>query len=688
MTGKFYVIVWLMLTVFLSLSNSISAQKFIHPGIDQTAADLEYMKKQVLAGEQPWKDAFDRLKTTTDLQFEVKPFAHVVRGPYGKPNIGGDDLSKGSDMAYNCALMWYITAEKQYAVKVHEILNAWTPVLWDFDYNDAKLLAGWTGYKLCNAAEILKYTDSQWQQKDINRFTEMLMTVYYPLLRFYYPQANGNWDGAIIHSILAIAIFTDNREMWDNAIDHFLHAPVNGSMFKYIYPSGQCQESMRDQGHVQLGLGEFAGAAQVAFTQGVDLFSIANNRLALGYEYTAQFLLGKTPHCYGTISERAKNLRDDYEYVYRHYIAMGIDMPFTKQAADSIRPKAHRSILTAFRAPNGKQVGKKGKPTISLIAYPAGALEQAVAKAENKTIRVSPGQSIQEALDKAAQENAWVVAAAGLHKLPTTLKIPSGVTLAGEGLETVLFLDPTAGVRDAIVNATNDMHDITICDLVVEGANDPDPGSDPNSRRSYRSTANRGGIIFLGQHEGQLKNITLRNVTVRNCTYNGVFISGADNLSISCCDFNENGASVVPGPKLQHNLLLTHCSNISMKDSRLDTSPHGCGISLTNCSEATVANCELARNAWFGILVTESKNISISGNLIEANDRSGIMIQFLYGGSENVTVSNNLIHYNNGFGVEAYAGKNIRTANNTFAGNGADQKSNEKISTEKYIIMN
>jgi parallel beta-helix repeat protein len=688
MTGKSYAISWLLLTVFLSFTNSISAQKFIHPGIDQTSADLEYMKKQIIRGEQPWKEAFDRLKTATDLQFEVIPFAHVVRGPYGKPNIGGDDLSKGSEMAYNCALMWYITGEKQYAVKASEILKAWSMVLWDFDYNDAKLLAGWTGYKLCNAAEILRYTPSGWPQKDIDSFTEMLMTVYYPLLRFYYPQANGNWDGAIIHSILAIAIFTDNREMFDNGIDHFLHAPVNGSMFKYIYPSGQCQESMRDQAHVQLGLGEFAGAAQVAFTQGVDLFSIGNNRLALGYEYTAQFLLGKTPHCYGAISERAKNLRDDYEYVYRHYTAMGIDMPYTKQAADSIRPKAHRSVLTAFRAPSVKPVLLKGKPSISSIAYPAGAMEQAVTKVESKIIRVNPGQSIQEALDKAALENAWVVATAGVHKLPTTLKIPSGVTLAGEGLATVLFLDPTVGVRDAIVNATNDMHDITICDLVVEGANDPDPGSDPNSRRSYRSTANRGGIIFLGQHERQLKNITLRNVTVRNCTYNGVFISGADKLSINCCDFNENGASVVPGPKLQHNLLLTHCSNVSIKDSRLDTSPHGCGISLANCSDASVTNCELARNAWFGILVTESKDISISGNLIEANDRSGIMIQYLYSGSENVTVSNNLIHYNTGFGLEAYAGKNIRSENNKFAGNGPDQKSNEKISAEKYIIMN
>lgn len=677
----------LVLISTLLFSENSFAQKFIHPGIDQTSADLEYMKKQVLAGKQPWKDAFDRLKTSTDLKTEIKPFTHVVRGPYGKPNIGGNDLSKGSEMAYNCALLWYITNKKVYAEKAIETINAWSPVLWDFDYNDAKLLAGWTGYLFCNAAEILRCTDSGWQQKDIDRFTGMLMTVYYPLMRFYYPQANGNWDGAIIHSILAIAIFTDNRDLFNNAIDHFLHAPVNGSMFKYIYPSGQCQESMRDQGHVQLGLGEFAGAAKVAYTQGIDLFSIANNRLALGYEYTAQFLMGKTPHCYGTISDRAKNLRDDYEYVYRHYTAMGVDMPFTRQAADSIRPKASRSVLTAFRAPSGKPIPNQGKPSVSPIAYPAGAMEQAVTKPTDDIIRVNPGQSIQEALDQAALQNGWVVATAGLHKLSSTLKIPSGVTLSGEGLATVLFLDPASGVRDALINAADDMHDVTICDLVVEGAVNPDPGSDPNSNRSYRGTANRGGIIFLGQREGQLKNIMLRNVTVRNCTYNGIFISGATNVNVICCDLNENGANVVPGPRLQHNLLLAHCSIITIKDSRMDTSPHGCGMALSNCTDVAVNNCELARNAWFGILVTESNNINVSGSLIEANDNSGVMIQYLHNGSENITVSKNLIHYNNGFGLESYAGGNIKSANNTYAGNGTDLKSNEKISMEKFIIM-
>ncbi len=686
MTGKFHLLAWLFLIVFLSSPSAASARKFVHPGVDVTSADLEYMKKQVLAGAQPWKDAFDRLKENTDLQFQVKPFTHVVRGPYGKPNIGGDDLSKGSNLAYDCALMWYITSEKAYADKAIEILNAWSPVIWDFDYNDAKLLAGWTGHLLCNAAEILRYTDSGWQQKDIDQFTEMLMTVYYPLMRFYYPQANGNWDGAIIHSILAIAIFTDNTEMFDNAVGHFLHAPVNGSIFKYIYPSGQCQESRRDQGHVQLGLGEFAGAARVAYTQGVDLFSVGNNRIALGYEYTAGFLLGKTPQCYGKISERAKKFRDDYEYVYRHYTSLGLDLPNVRQAADSVRAKASRSVLTAFRAPSGRQITNQGKPKVSPIAYPAGALEQPMAKPTGNAIRVNPGESLQEALNKAG-ENGWVIAKAGQHTIPTTLKIPSGVTLSGEGLQTVIFLDPKSGEREAIVNAENDMHDVTICDLVVEGASNPDPGTDPNSRRSYRGGYNRGGIIFSGQHEGQLKNIVLRNVTVRNCTFNGVFISGAENLQVIGCDFDENGSNVVPGPKLQHNLLLSHCSNIKITDSRMDTSPFGSGIALNYCHQCEIKNCEIARNAWYGLLITECKGITALGNLIEANDRSGIMAEFLQSGSSDILLSGNQIQYNNGFGIESYAATNLKSVSNTFAGNGTDLKSDEKISPEKIIIM-
>ncbi len=665
--------------------STIWAQNFIHPGIDQSVNDLQLMKARVQEREQPYWDAFDRLKAVTDSGFVVKAHTHVLRGPYGKPNIGGDDLSKSANMAYNYALVWFITNEKKYANKAIEILNTWSPVLWDLDYNDAKLLAAWTGHMLCNAAEILRYTNAGWQQKDIDSFSHMLMTVYYPLMRYYYPQANGNWDGAIIHSIMAIAIFTDNRRMFDNAVNHFLHAPVNGSIFKYIYPSGQCQESTRDQGHVQLGLGEFGGAAQIAFTQGVDIFSLGDNRIALGYEYTAKFVLGEKPHSYGVISERAKSVRDDYEYVYRHYTAQGINVPYTKRAADSIRSKASRSVLTSVRATYGKKQNRS-ELKMSTIGYVAGAGAATAKTFPADAIIVSPGEPLQKALDDAAGTNKWIVAKAGVHTVPATLKMPSGVTLAGEGINTIIFLNPASGERETIINKDNDLHDVTIRDLVIECAPKTETPSDPNSSRSYRGGYNRGGILFRTLKEERMKNIHLVNLTVQNSTYNGVFINGASNVTINRCDFNENGVNVPPGQKLLHNLLLTHCNKVTIKDSRLATSPYGSGVAVDHNTDVSITNCEVARNGYYGVLITESENISVTNNLIEANDRSGVMAEFLQNGSKNITVSNNIIQFNNGYGVESYAVSNGKVMNNNYAGNG-NKKVQQKVSAERLIVM-
>jgi parallel beta-helix repeat protein len=299
---------------------------------------------------------------------------------------------------------------------------------------------------------------------------------------------------------------------------------------------------------------------------------------------------------------------------------------------------------------------------------------------------VEPGQSVQQALDAAAGSKRWVVAKAGEHKLPATLKMPSGVVLSGEGLATVLILDPASGAREAIVNGTDDMQEVTIRDLVIEGAPTTNVPSDPNSARSYRGGYNRGGILFRTTKEGLIRNIRLENVTVRNATYNGVFINGANSVSIVRCDLSENGVSVPPGQKLLHNLLLSHCSNITVQDCRLSTSPLGAGVVLEACSNGSVKQCEIARNGYYGVLISESKGITVEQNLIEANDRSGVMVEFLCKGSSGISVRNNLVQYNAGYGVESYAATGITSSSNKYAGNG-NNAAQEKISPQKYIVM-
>ena len=127
----------LIVTMLLLVTGIGTAQKFVHPGIDMNSADLEYMRNQVLAGKQPWKDAYDLLKEKTPLDFQVKPFAHVISGPYSQPDIGGKDLSQSARMAYSCAVLWYISREECYAEIVIDIIEKWGITLRSFDENYA-----------------------------------------------------------------------------------------------------------------------------------------------------------------------------------------------------------------------------------------------------------------------------------------------------------------------------------------------------------------------------------------------------------------------------------------------------------------------------------------------------------------------------------------------------------------------
>jgi parallel beta-helix repeat protein len=125
---------------------------------------------------------------------------------------------------------------------------------------------------------------------------------------------------------------------------------------------------------------------------------------------------------------------------------------------------------------------------------------------------------------------------------------------------------------------------------------------------------------------------------------------------------------------------------VNIKDSRLDTSPYGSGIAIDHNNNVSITNCEIARNGYYGILVSESKNVSIKNNLIEANDRSGVMAEFLQIGSENITVNNNIIRYNAGYGVESYVVKNSKVEHNTYVGNG-NSNEQQKVSDKKFIVM-
>jgi len=626
----------------------------VHPGILQTRADLEFMKAKIKAGEEPWKSAWQIWLTSPvgSLDFEPKPFVHVIRGAYAAGEKGGRELQDSANAANNHVMQWYVSGDAAHARKAIEIIDAWSGTLADFFENDAMLLAGWTGGLFCNAAEILRATYPQWSAKSQEQFKRMLLTVYVPLLRMFYPEANGNWDGAIMYTLLAIGAFCEDRELMESVYRHFRLGPVNSGITHYVYPSGQCEETCRDQGHTQLGLGYFADTCVIAWNQGVDLFAEADNRLALGFEYTARYMLGEEVPVYGRISQQTRGrFSDIYHTVLQHYrYEKHMAMPYTEKAAEKVVRAG--SVVTMFRGDQGKSAVKlKPAPAASTIAATAGAQAKPTGTPAATAVIVAPGDSIQDALDKLKANGGGTLSlAAGLHTLPATLKLPSGVTIAGTGIDCELFLDPAKGAGEAAVaNAEPDLHDVVLRDLVIEGGATPEASRDPNSdvgRRRLEHGPIRGGIFFQSDGKAMQRNLRFEHITVRNCTYNAVELFGAENVDIVNCDISGSGGMVPPGPGKNHNLKMNHVSQVAISGSRFADSMWGHGVAVIFAQNVTIRDCELSRNALDGVMIAESRGVTVEGCLAEGSGGAGIGRENWMDPDQGVVERNNILRNN------------------------------------------
>jgi hypothetical protein len=626
----------------------------VHPGILQTRADLEFMKAKIHAGEEPWKSAWNVWLTgyVASLDFKPQPFAHVIRGAYDAGDIGGQALQQSASAAENHALQWYVTGDEAHARKAIEILDAWSVTLSDFFENDAMLLAGWTGGQFANAAEILRATYPKWSQPSQAQFKRMLLTVYVPLLRMFYPEANGNWDAAIMYTLLAIGVFCEDRWLMESVYRHFRTGLVNGGITRYVYPSGQCEESCRDQGHTQLGLAYFANTCVVAWNQGVDLFGEADNRLALGFEYTARYMLGEDVPAYGKISEQTRGrFSDTYHVILQHYrYEKHIAMPYTERAAARVL-RAH-SPATMFRGDGGKTtVTLKPAPEPSRIAATAGAQAKPTGTAVSATVTVAPGESIQDALDKLKANGGGTLSlAAGLHVLPVTLRLPSGITIAGTGIDCELFLDPAKGKGEAaIANAEPDMHDVALRDFVIEGGDAPAASRDPNSDVGKRRVVHgpiRAGIVFQGDEKATLRNLSFEHITARNCTYNAVELFGAENVNVLNCDFSGSGGMVPPGPGKNHNLKMNRVAHVVISGSRFADAMWGHGVAVVFGRDVTIRDCEITRNALDGVMIAESRQVTVEGCLAEGNGGAGIAQETWMDPNQGVAARNNILRNN------------------------------------------
>lgn len=272
------------------------------------------------------------------------PYEVVARdGEHRHTKVGSE---RDMAAAYECAV-------KGYDGKALEIINAYAGTLQRLDGHDAPLCAI-QGYQLVRAMQLMKSRAGQGD--DVSAWAEMVRRVFVPMMSKFEadsPYANGNW-GAIVNRLrMACAIFLEDSVMYRASVDYFLNANDNGALPKYISETGQCQETGRDQNHVQLGLEALAETCEMAWEQGDDLWGALDNRLMKGYEYTAKYNLGYSvpfetwTDCTGLYNDWTEpgqmgrgNLWDIYNIAYHHYVGRkGLKMPYTEMIVKDKKPK-------------------------------------------------------------------------------------------------------------------------------------------------------------------------------------------------------------------------------------------------------------------------------------------------------------------------------------------------------------
>jgi hypothetical protein len=359
-------ITWLILSSLISLS----AHGFEHPGILSSRAELEFMKAKVAAGEQPWKDALEKMQAKPEaaLDFKATPHEEVDCGSASKPDLGCTDEKRDSQAAYLHALLWAATGDVRYAKKSAEILHAWS-ILKGHGLSNAHLESGWTGGPFLRAAEILRYTYPQWDKSANAEFTTMINRAFLPMVKDpQQPSTNGNWEAVMMETTMSIAVYEDDQKLFDSAVARyrrllpaFIYGVEDGPVPLTVDPKfydthekivkhwygqekmfdGLAQETGRDLTHTQWGLGGLIQTAEIAWHQGVDLYGERKNRLLRGMEFHAKYLNGApvpADLCGGRL--RGTVVSPMWEIGFNHYHnRMKLPMPETEKLLEKHRPE-------------------------------------------------------------------------------------------------------------------------------------------------------------------------------------------------------------------------------------------------------------------------------------------------------------------------------------------------------------
>lgn len=310
-------------TAGMGMMMNVAEAAFVHSGIFYTNEDFAKAKAHLAKGEQPWKQAWEISKSNkwADPQYVAHPVAAPSRSARTEERVGDAEMFDDSFAALHHAIIYRVSNDPKEVEnsrqKAEEILNAWADTVnRGVSGGEPQLLAGLCGYKFAAAADIMR-NDAKWvEDGHLAKVQNMLKQYFVPICQqflethfrldnglgypYYY---RGNQDLAAIITIMSTGILSDDDVLYEEAIYELKKGHHNGRIDNYIFPTSdpnlaQGEESGRDQGHGQLGIGLLASMAQASYVQHManpeieNLFEYNDRIIMKAAEYAAKYNLG------------------------------------------------------------------------------------------------------------------------------------------------------------------------------------------------------------------------------------------------------------------------------------------------------------------------------------------------------------------------------------------------------------
>jgi hypothetical protein len=339
---RYTLLVWsTSLAILCLMSIPVAAQrKFVHPGITNSKAELDFIKAKVNAGAEPWTSGYNKMMSSkvSSLSYQPRPCETVGF------NICNAPIREDGAAVYSHALQYYIKGNKANAEKARQILNAWAEknkTVLPNGSGGGCLISSWGFPRMIAGAEILRAIYPEWTASEISKFSNYLDKVVYPKSTNCNADNNNHEISGFANGLM-MAIFLDDQSKYSAMLK-------NLTDFVKIYiidPNGCTNESDRDQAHTMMGIGFLAWGAEAAYHQGDEnVYNALDKRLYKSYEFVAKYNLGHSVDESGCQKKQSSEFRGSvshtmWEVAYNHYHnRLKLPMPWTEQYVKKMRPE-------------------------------------------------------------------------------------------------------------------------------------------------------------------------------------------------------------------------------------------------------------------------------------------------------------------------------------------------------------